>query len=55
MAQSSKTKNLELDESPSQVRNPKSQIGTAKPRLFRAIRVQFKISDFGLEMGFRPI
>src|SRR5262249_41379327 len=36
---------LKLDESPSQIRNPKSQIGP----------VQSEFSDFGFEMGFRPI
>jgi hypothetical protein len=42
-----------LDESPSQIRNPKSQLGL--PAGSEAIRFQIKISDFGFEMGFRPI
>jgi hypothetical protein len=44
---------LKLDESPSQIRNPKSQLGL--PAGSEAIRFQIKISDFGFEMGFRPI
>jgi len=53
-------KNLKLDKSPSQIRNPKSQIGLLGPATCfidssTLWRVQFKISDFGFEMGFCPI
>jgi hypothetical protein len=52
---------LKLDESPSQVRNPKSESGLLWPRplkwspIPKLFESQFEISDFGLEMGFRPI
>jgi hypothetical protein len=39
-----------LDESPSQI-NPKLDLNTPKA----GGAVQFQISDFGFEMGFRPI
>ena len=41
---------LKLDESPSQIRNPKPQNG-----LYVSAAVAGPICDFGFEMGFRPI
>jgi hypothetical protein len=53
--QSRKTKNFEIGRKP--ISNPKSEISnwTAEPCGSGALRVQFKISDFGFEMGFRSI
>jgi hypothetical protein len=53
--------NLKSDKSPSQIRNPKLQIGLPQPAVAlgsmvrRHCVVQFQISNFGFEMGFCPI
>ena len=52
---------MKLGESPSQIRNPKILNWTVPVAPSRvdggsaAIRVQFEVSDFGSEMGSRPI
>ena len=50
---------LKLDESPSQIRNPKSQVELEWPRTASSRGatelVRFEVSDFGFGMGFRPI
>src|SRR5262249_30498084 len=53
-------KNRKSDKSPSQIRNPKLQIGLLEPlatigEATVIMHVQFEISDFGFEMGFCPI